>query len=141
MIIGIDPGSSGGVAFIFENGEVEAFKMPDTERDILDLLSSTGDEKPVVFLEKVHTMKGQGIASSGKFMQGYGLLRGIVTALKYPLYDVTPQKWQKSLSCLSGGNKNVTKQAAQQLFPQLKITHATADALLIAEYGRRFLNR
>lgn len=141
MIIGIDPGSSGGVAFIFENGEVEAFKMPDTERDILDLLSSTGDEKPVVFLEKVHTMKGQGIASSGKFMQGYGLLRGIVTALKYPLYDVTPQKWQKSLSCLSGGNKNVTKQAAQQLFPQLKITLATADALLIAEYGRRFLNR
>jgi len=139
MIIGIDPGSSGGVAFIFENGEVEAFKMPDTERDILDLLSSTGDEKPVVFLEKVHTMKGQGIASSGKFMQGYGLLRGIVTALKYPLYDVTPQKWQKALSCLSGGNKNVTKQAAQQLFPQLKITHATADSLLLAYYGKLFM--
>jgi hypothetical protein len=30
-----------------------------------------------------------------------------------------------------------TKAKAQELFPHLKITHATADACLIAEYGRR----
>jgi len=28
---------------------------------------------------------------------------------------------------------------AQQLFPQLKITHSIADAVLLAEYGRRTL--
>jgi hypothetical protein len=38
---------------------------------------------------------------------------------------------------LSKGDKNVTKRKAQELFPSLKITHATADALLIAEYLRR----
>jgi hypothetical protein len=40
---------------------------------------------------------------------------------------------------MSKGDKNVTKRRAQQLFPQLKVTHAIADALLIAEYGRRVL--
>jgi hypothetical protein len=43
--------------------------------------------------------------------------------------------WQKSLGCLTHGDKNVSKAAAQRLFPGMKITHATADALLIAYYG------
>jgi hypothetical protein len=41
------------------------------------------------------------------------------------------------MRCLTKGDKNVSKARAQELFPALKITHATADALLIAEYGRR----
>ncbi len=135
IVVGIDPGQSGGIAFI--GNEVMAYKMPETERDIYDLLEGCGEA--VVFLEKVHTMKGQGIASSGKFMQGYGFLRGIVTALKYPLHDVTPQRWQKTLGCRSGGDKNITKGKAQQLFPHLKVTHNVADALLIAYYGKLFM--
>lgn len=140
IIIGVDPGQAGGIAYIFESGTVEAYKMPETERDVYDLLEMPGVDYEIgVFLESVHSMPGQGVSSSFKFGRGYGFLRGIVTALKYPLHDVTPQKWQKAIGCLSGGDKNVTKQKAQQLFPHLKITHATADALLIAEYGRRTL--
>jgi len=40
------------------------------------------------------------------------------------------------LGCLSKGDKNVTKAKAQEQFPNIKVTHATADALLIALYGR-----
>ncbi|MDP2218497.1 MAG: hypothetical protein Q8J68_14565 [Methanolobus sp.] len=143
MIIGIDPGQDGGIAFI--GSKVTAYKMPGTERDIYDLLAewpageATLSTIAFVFLEKVHTMKGQGIASSGKFMQGYGFLRGVVTALRYPLHDVTPQRWQRALGCLTGGNKNISKQKAQQLFPHLKITHNVADALLIVYYGKLFI--
>jgi hypothetical protein len=57
--------------------------------------------------------------------------------LKIPFEEVSPVKWQKVMGCLSKGDKNVTKAAAQRLFPDIKITHAIADALLIAEYGRR----
>ena len=46
-------------------------------------------------------------------------------------------RWQKYLGCLTKGDKNVSKAKAQELFPDLKITHAIADSLLIAEYGRR----
>lgn len=139
VIIGIDPGKKGGIAFIFENG-TEAHPMPETDRDIYDLLESRCDKSDniIVFMEQVHGIPGA--ASMFKFGDGYGFLRGIVTALKYPIHLVLPTKWQKFLGCLTGGDKNISKQKAQQLFPLVKnITHSTADALLIAEYGRRTL--
>lgn len=135
-VLGIDPGLSGGLA-ICRDGIVEAYKMPETERDVFDLMESWAFDNPVVYLEAVHSMPGQGVASSFKFGRGYGFLRGVITALHYPLHDVSPQKWQKALGCLSHGDKNRTKAMAQQLFPGLRITHATADALLIMEYGRQ----
>jgi hypothetical protein len=60
-----------------------------------------------------------------------------------PFEAVTPGKWQKEFGLLAKkgetktAKKNRHKARAQELFPDLKITHATADALLIAEYGRR----
>jgi len=82
-------------------------------------------------------MPGQGVASSFKFGQGYGSLEMALTAAGIPFERVTPQKWQKALGCLTKGQKNVSKRKAQELFPTMKVTHATADALLIAEWGRR----
>ena len=83
-------------------------------------------------------MPKQGISSAATFMINYGQLQGILAALKIPYEFILPQVWQRSMGCLSGGDKNVTKTKAQQLFPNMKgITHALADALLIAEYGRR----
>jgi len=41
------------------------------------------------------------------------------------------------MGCMTKGDKNVSKRKAQELFPSMKVTHASADALLIAEYGRR----
>jgi crossover junction endodeoxyribonuclease RuvC len=143
-IVGIDPGVSGGIVCLWENDRLEAWKIPETERDIFDLLEGCSNPAdnfiPVVFLEFVRSSPQQGVVSSFTFGRGYGFLRGIITALKYPLHDVTPQKWQKALGCLTHGDKNVSKQRAQQLYPHLKITHATADALLIATYGRMVMN-
>jgi crossover junction endodeoxyribonuclease RuvC len=139
-IIGIDPGQSGGIAWMNQRG-VEVIKMPDTERDIVDALRAMIYEAPELergvkcYLELVHSMPRQGVASSFKFGKGYGVLIGVLSALEIPFELVTPQKWQKAMGCMSKGDKNVTKRKAQQLFPRLKITHATADALLIAAYG------
>jgi len=149
-IVGIDPGQAGGIAWWTEPFRADlqyaVEPMPKTEKDIANLLGwmFAGEIHPIeglVYIERVHTMPGQGIASSGKFMQHYGFLRGVLVALGIPFEEVSPLKWQRALGCLSGGDKNVTKQKAQQLFPHLTITHATADALLIAEYGRRLYAR
>jgi len=143
-VIGIDPGASGGVAWIDETGDACVKKMPDTLADLWDLIHSlnfnvdfSSINQPKAYLEQVHSMPGQGVASSFKFGQGYGALEMALTAAGIPFERVSPQKWQKALGCLTKGEKNVSKRKAQELFPQLKITHATADALLIAEYGRR----
>jgi len=134
--MGIDPGKNGGIALL-SKGEAIPFKMPATERDISDIFEEYSSKISIAVLEKVHSMPKQGVKSTFTFGMGYGFLRGMLIAHKIPFEDITPMTWQKNLQCLSKGDKNVTKQKAQQLFPDIKITHALADALLIAEYCKR----
>lgn len=142
--LGIDPGASGGIAFIPHNNPAKAWavKMPETLADLWNVinewdLSIDNCDAIHACLESVHSMPGQGVASSFKFGRGFGNLEMALTAACIPYTYVTPQKWQKELGCLTKGDKNVSKARAQQLFPHIKVTHSIADALLIAEYCRR----
>ena len=85
----------------------------------------------------VHSSPQMGVRSAFTFGQSFGMAEMLLTCLGIPFERGRPQVWQRSLGCLTGGDKNVTKRRAQQLFPGVRITHANADALLIAEYGRR----
>lgn len=138
--IGIDPGLSGAIAWT-ENGTASFQKMPETPRDIWVLLGRIIREAPqgrvFAYLEQVGPMPKQSPNSMFTFGRGYGGLEMALIGWEIPFERVTPQKWQKAMSCRTGGDKNVSKAKAQELFPSLKITHANADALLIAEYGRR----
>lgn len=136
LIIGIDPGKSGGIAFFFEQGPV-VYPMPETMTDTMDLLLGEDLSRAFAYIEKVHSSPQMGVTSAFTFGQGYGALLMLLTCKGIPFEQVTPQKWQKAMGCMSKGDKNVTKRRAQELFPGLKVTHATADALLIGEYGRR----
>lgn len=139
MIIGIDPGKTGAAAIMSTSGEVidvlEYNKL--TEREIVETLSGYKGDVTRVWIEKVASRPAQGVKSVFTFGDNYGWWRGVITTLKFPFETVTSVKWQRYLGCLSKGDKNVTKQKAQQLFPDLKVTHAKADAILIAEFGRR----
>ncbi len=80
------------------------------------------------------------------FGRNYGFLRGCLHCLKIPFEEVTPAKWQREFSLLrtdkaetNTAKKNRHKAKAQQLFPDTNVTHAIADALLIAEYGLRVM--
>jgi crossover junction endodeoxyribonuclease RuvC len=143
-IIGIDPGKSGGISWITD-GKACAEKMPETLKDFWELiLDITGISKHYTqptdfkaYLEQVSAMPGQGVTSCFTFGNGFGHLEMALTAAGIPFERVSPQKWQKSLGCRTGGNKNISKAKAQELFPAIKCTHAISDSLLIAEYGRR----
>lgn len=136
--IGIDPGLSGGIAFIPTTGTPWAHKMPNTDRDLIDLLSDAISlAEPRAVIELVHSSPQMGVKSAFTFGEGYGRLQAVLTALRIPYERVRPAIWQKAMGCLTKGDKNVSKRRAQELFPNLRITHATADALLIAEYNRR----
>lgn len=141
-IIGIDPGKSGGIACFDADNGFSVIKTPATERDVWEHLVSLAfkdEERLGVFavIEQVHSMPKQGVVSSFTFGVNYGMLTAFLIAADIPFETVTPAKWQRALDCLSHGDKNVTKRKAQKLFPIKGITHAKADALLIAEYGRR----
>lgn len=141
FFLGVDPGASGGIGWIWEGGSgVTSFKNL-TEQEIMSAFRERREcfatYHWLATIERVHSMPKQGVSSSFKFGASYGFLRGILHSLMIPFEEVAPQTWQKSLGCLSGGVKAVTKSKAQQLFPTLKLTHSTADAILIAEYARR----
>ena len=136
-IIGIDPGKSGGLAWCVD-GFMQCWPMPKTEHDIAKLIQDFSRfDDTFCFIEKVHAMPGQGVTSMFTFGRGYGFLRGCLVSYKIPFDEVTPSTWQKALGCMSKGDKNIPKAKAQQLFPDLNITLKTADAVLIAEWGRR----
>jgi hypothetical protein len=136
-IAGIDPGKSGGIA-VLGGDQPETHKMPETVGDVVDLLRSLAVAGVrIAYVEKVSTSPQMGVVSAGTFMRGLGNLEAACYAVGIRLEWITPQKWQKAIGCLTGGDKNVSKRKAQELFPTLTITHAIADALLIAEYGLR----
>lgn len=140
IYIGIDPGQSGGLVSLAGGGSVfAAEKMPPTERDICDWFRSQvpGQSPARALLEKVSASPQMGTVSAFTFGKGYGGLRMALTAAGIAFDDVRPQVWQSAMGCLTKGNKNVSKAKAQALFPRVKVTHAIADALLIAEYCRR----
>lgn len=96
-----------------------------------------------VIIENVHSMPGQGVASSFSFGYGLGLWVGIVVALEIPYEMVTPQRWKGVMMNGQGKEKDAARYRAQQLFPTIadqlarKKDDGRAEALLIAEYGRR----
>ena len=135
--IGVDVGLTGGIAMIDETGSIVfALKMPATDADLLAVFPPAEFECRAV-LEKVRSSPQMGVVSAFTFGRSYGACRMALTAAGIPFDEVAPHVWQRKLECLSGGDKNITKARAQQLFPGVPVTHVTADALLLAEYCRR----
>jgi len=143
ITIGVDPGANGAIAWIDERGKSCVEKMPDTLQDLWDLIldikcSSWDQHQPCkAYIEQVSSSPQMGVVSSFSFGRGYGNLEMALTAAGIPFERVRPQVWQKAMGCMTKGNKNISKQKAQELFPDKKVIHATADALLIALYGSR----
>lgn len=147
--IGIDPGKTGAIAVLNDAGQIiDVTKMPDTLQGILDFLQGHAADcaghpnllpefQTRAALEFVRASPQMGVVSVSTFMRNYGHLEMALTAAKIPYYDVHPLRWQKVLDCRSGGDKNITKDRAIALWPGQKITHAIADALLLAEWVRR----
>lgn len=151
IYIGIDPGASGGIAFIETMDQVVgATKTPATERDVWQWIASLSGScrrgnGGRAIIEKVGGYVGEAQPGSAAFKFGasYGGLRMALIAAGIPFDEVTPQTWQREFALKRAKDetktawKNRLKAKAQQLFPQETVTLATADALLIAEYCRR----
>ena len=142
VFIGIDPGKMGGVAFIYNNN-YHVVQCPNTVAEMANELILLNDMAPDIskyaVIESVHSMPGQGVKSCFTFGQGYGQWLGILATLKIPYIQVTPHKWMKyygSQPKPKKDRKNHLKHLAQQRFPSVKITLATADAILLANYLR-----
>jgi len=159
IIVGIDPGLTGAVAILSPHGQLDVavYDCPITQvvkgkskkneylpYAMAELLAGLPPDSTHVYIEKVGAMPGQGVTSMFNFGKGFGLWIGIIAALKLPVTFVTPQAWKKEL--MAGmRDKDAARIRAMELFPDMseqlkrKKDIGRADALLIAEYGRRKL--
>jgi crossover junction endodeoxyribonuclease RuvC len=145
-IMGVDPGVSGAVAFLFpEDMHVIVMDLPvaDGQVDAVTLAGIIGPICPsMAIVEKVHSMPKQGVASTFKFGMAYGTVLGIVSALKIPLHLVRPPEWKKAFHL--GADKEQARAMAIRLWPDedrfsKKKDHGKAEAALIARYGLQIL--
>lgn len=142
-VIGIDPGKGGGIAVvdITTHEVIDVTAMPDTIADISGFIEKYRDAKSA-YIEIVHSMPKQGVASTFTFGQYYGYVQMAVACHKVRCVDVLPSRWQQALGVKPkkdesyNSHKKRLKGLAQQLFPKTKVTLKNADALLISEYGR-----
>jgi crossover junction endodeoxyribonuclease RuvC len=155
IIIGIDPGLSGAIAF-YDTVEqaVEVVDMP-----VLELVRNGKKKREVsaqalanhlagrkvhaAFMERVNAMTGQGVTSVFSFGRSTGIVEGVLAAYDIPTTLVTPQAWQKAVNQRAG--KDGSRERAMQLFPaqvelfQRKKDDGRSDAALIAYYGAKSL--
>lgn len=144
-IIGIDPGMNGAVVCLYDYNKIETIRLIDIGMDVFDFLCKCKKDNinTWAYIEQIHPMKFEHPISQGKMMYNFGYCVGLLTGSMIPFEFVSPQRWKKAMGCIapkgstSTQKKNIDKALAQRLFPNIKITHAIADALLIAEYGRR----
>lgn len=150
-VIGIDPGKTGAVAFLPEQRvediptTTSSGKNEYLPRMMAEMLIGYQGDKTLVVIEKQQAWPQQGRTSIFSTGVGYGIWLGILAALKIPTEIVTPQRWQKEMLQGRRADKELSRIRAQELFPSLmhrlefKKDEGRAEALLIAEYGRRGL--
>ena len=149
IYVGIDVGVSGGVCILHSDKGTPPYTMQcskteatphDMAEQLLTPLYDIGyPNTHVVYtmVEKVHSMPKQGVASTFKFGQGYGIWIGILSALRIPYELTTPRTWMGHYGAMpkeKKDRKNYLKSIAQSLYPEQHITLATADAVLMAHY-------
>ena len=140
IIMGVDPGASGGLAYV---GDQTRLAIAFKSMTLLEQWNEISRVYCKAYLESVHSMPRDGVRSAFSFGKSYGNLETLLVAAEIPFERVTPSVWQKEFGLIKRKGethtqkKNRHKSLAQEMFPSVKVTHAVADALLIAEYGRR----
>jgi len=152
VLMAVDPGKAGGLAWRDQDGRTVADAMPETPGAVLEYVreiirAADGAENVSALVEKVGGYAG-GTGQPGsamfRFGEGYGFLLGVLMACGVRVELVTPQTWQKAVGLGHRGRdqskadwKRKLRAQAERLFPGVKVTLANADALLLLEYGRR----
>lgn len=145
IILGVDPGASGALAFFRPDrpADIEVYDAPVADRQIdaaelARIIRASGATEAIV--ERVSAMPKQGVASTFKFGMAYGAVLAAVGVLGLPLRQETPGRWKKHFRL--SADKEAARGLAIRTWPgsrdfSRKKDHGRAEAaLLVREDGR-----
>jgi len=150
MIIGIDPGITGGIAII-KNTDVILHKIPTIERsakkevDVISLYEILASCQATIYIERVWSMPKQGVSSMFSFGKTFGMILATAVLTENRIILVMPKTWQKAIHGKAKGDaKERTLKAIKKLYPNVSLLATPrsskphgglVDALAIAHYG------
>jgi crossover junction endodeoxyribonuclease RuvC len=131
IIIGIDPGLSGGIAVLKDNIIKNLYDMPVMSEgkknkrqlnsaQLVKIIKENIQEKEetAIVVEQVNAMPGQGVTSMFNFGQTFGAIKGISAALGLPIFFVRPAKWKKHFELINS-SKDSSRTKAIEMYPNL----------------------
>lgn len=165
LVIGVDPGAAGAIAFLSPDGQLLAVEDMPIDRvqvgkhsrsrvsfhRLLALLSGAAGAEAFIELPTFRPMNrrnpatgevvatSMGVMGAGAFGISYGLTAGALMAAGCALHEVSPVTWVRAVG-LQGG-KDGSRRMAADLFPAqaelfaLKKADGRADAALLGRYG------
>tara|TARA_R100000458_G_scaffold42263_1_gene40109 strand:+ start:5948 stop:6502 length:555 start_codon:yes stop_codon:yes gene_type:complete len=158
LFIGIDPGKRGGICWIHwdnkeQTAELHAVKCPDTYEEMWDILNiATGSQDEDVSdihctIEHIWAMPWDTPKTAFTFGSNFGAWLTCLEIRGIQYEFVTPKKWQTYFSTpklQKKERKRWLKEMAHAHIPpennQQSVTFNTADAILLAIYGKEFIN-
>lgn len=145
-LIAIDPGASGGWVHLEPFGDEPKAYSYKTETEFLEFLSPINPAGYVAVVEDVPAFVASATSNASSFKLGYnfGFLVGALRARRFPVELVKPKSWQKGLRGLRPrmgytDRKRAIKDNAARLYPDLKVTNATADAVMIMDWAKKWM--
>lgn len=147
MILGIDIGVSGAIAWLDDTGACAAvIDMPIADgiasphglvQHLRERLREHARPRHA-YIERAQAMPKQGVVSMFRYGQSYGIVLGVLASYEIPYTLVSPSYWKRTFGLL-GRDKEAARALAQQWFPcaplARKCDHGRAEALLIARWG------
>ena len=154
LIIGIDPGVSGSICFFKDGKILDVIEMPimnegkknkkqvngaQIYNEIIKRIDNTSGTRTRVVIEHVTAMPGQGVTSMFNFGQSFGILKGVCSAMRLPMFFVRPANWKKYYNLINS-EKDASRTRAIEIFPNFssqlskKKDSNKADAILIASF-------
>ena len=150
MIIGIDPGFTGAIAFLNRNKlliqdlpiRLIMKKKQIDERKFAAIIK----DAPCIdyaAIEDVHSMPNQGVASTFTFGYNAGILLGVLAAHNIKILKVRPNVWKPALGLDRDKKKSLV--LARKVFPdyqsyfKLMKHNGRAEAALIAHFAQKSL--
>jgi hypothetical protein len=157
IIVGIDPGQKGAIAFIDTDKKtkhkewiIDIPLLPEKGIDAKKINLMLPHTNAYIFLEKAQAMPGQGSVSMFNYGTGYGKILAVLEILGLPFEEIRPNKWKTEFG-LSGLKKTNRKEKmtaeektaakkqrkemavkiAMQMFPRLKNEFYTSKGKML----------
>lgn len=159
MLISVDPGIKGALAFFGPGASVSVHDMPTRAKpgntkirneidpkalQVLLRLRVPADEKGLVVMENLNTFAGGSVQTMGSLEATKAVICTVCELSGFDMAFVSPREWQRFFGIKATPSETTKQQSlrlARQLFGNdycpLQKHDGRADALLIGRYGQR----